>query len=108
MFSRIRVPPELKHTPPNVLEVTARASTFRNLTCPEVSALVALQDYVRVRLTQYISLLSGRLNHYAPGLSKDALDRAAAEALAYLPPGEHGQLSLEDKQLQLVFRHDCL
>eukprot|EP00198_Chlamydomonas_reinhardtii_P001203 XP_001690538.1 predicted protein [Chlamydomonas reinhardtii] len=85
MFSRIRVPPELKHTPPNVLE-----------------------DYVRVRLTQYISLLSGRLNHYAPGLSKDALDRAAAEALAYLPPGEHGQLSLEDKQLQLVFRHDCL
>lgn len=67
-----------------------------------------LQDYVRLRIAQFISLLSQRLGHYAPGLVKEALDRAAAEALAYLPLGDHGQLSLEDKQLQLVFRHDCL
>ncbi|GIL45703.1 hypothetical protein Vafri_2882 [Volvox africanus] len=85
MYTRIRVPAELKPTPPQVLE-----------------------DYVRVRITQFISHFSQRLGHYAPGFAKETLDRAAAEALAYLPPGDHGQLSLEDKQLQLVFRHDCL
>lgn len=67
-----------------------------------------MQDYVRARIGQYVSLLGQRLGHYAPGLGREAFERSAAEALACLPAGDHAQLALEDKQLQLVFRHDCL
>lgn len=63
---------------------------------------------MRTRITQFAGIYAQRIGQYVPGLSKEMLDRAASDALAVLPSGDHGQLSLEDKQLQLVFRHDCL
>jgi hypothetical protein len=128
-MQRVRVSPELKSTPPHVLEVStvalrgsggpvaarrSRRGAFKLSSCWRLPLPARRtpprprQDYVRVRLTQFLGLLSGRLGHYAPGLPAGALERAAADALACMPPGDHGQLSLEDKQLQLVFRHDCL
>lgn len=67
-----------------------------------------MQEYVRSRLTQFLGLFSRRLLQLAPGTSPDAIERAAQESLAALPPPILAALPLEQKDLQLVFRHDCL
>ncbi len=36
------------------------------------------------------------------------MDRAAAEALQAMPPPEYAPVPLQQKDLQLVFRHDCM
>lgn len=36
------------------------------------------------------------------------MQQAAAEAIASLPPPELGRVAIENRDLQLVFRHDCL
>lgn len=69
--------------------------------------LVYVQEYVRARLAQFVGLFSERLSQYMPPAHMTYVERATAEALATMPPPELGG-PLEEKQLQLVFRHDCL
>lgn len=63
------------------------------------------QEYVRARLIQFAGPFAKRLS---PELSQAAVQRAAADAIASLPAAEVGRISLESRDLQLVFRHDCL
>lgn len=44
----------------------------------------------------------------APALPPSLLEQAAAQTIAMLPPPECGPASVEHRDLQLVFRHDCL
>ena len=67
-----------------------------------------LQDYTNSRLAQFMALFSRRLLQLAPGVSPDAIERAAAEALQALPPPLMAAVPLHEKDLQLVFRHDCV
>ncbi len=43
-----------------------------------------------------------------PAMPQAMLDQAAAHTIAMLPPPEYGPASVENRDLQLVFRHDCL
>ncbi|KAK9846825.1 hypothetical protein WJX84_002893 [Apatococcus fuscideae] len=65
----------------------------------------ALEEYVRVRLIQFAGAFARRVK---PNLSQQAVQLAAAEAIASLPPPELGRVAIENRDLQLVFRHDCL
>ncbi|KAK9840330.1 hypothetical protein WJX74_007747, partial [Apatococcus lobatus] len=65
----------------------------------------ALEEYVRVRLIQFAGAFARRVK---PNLSQQAVQQAAAEAIASLPPPELGRVAIENRDLQLVFRHDCL
>ncbi len=64
-----------------------------------------MQEYVRVRLIQFAGAFARRVK---PNLSQQAVQTAAAEAIASLPPPELGRVAIENRDLQLVFRHDCL
>jgi hypothetical protein len=63
------------------------------------------QDYVRARLIQFAMPFGRRV---APALPPNLLEQAAAQTIAMLPPPEYGPASVENRDLQLVFRHDCL
>jgi len=63
------------------------------------------QEYVRARLIQFAGAFAQRI---APSLGIDLVQQAAAEAISSLPAAEVGRISLENRDLQLVFRHDCL
>lgn len=63
------------------------------------------QEYVRARLLQFAQALAGRIS---PALSPQMVQSAAFDALQSLPPPDYGGLPLEQRDLQLVFRHDCL
>eukprot|EP00803_Ostreobium_quekettii_P007979 evm.model.scf_324.1 EVM.evm.TU.scf_324.1 scf_324:1593-3902(+) len=78
----VRVPPELQNT---------RAT--------------ALEEYVRARLNQFAMSFAQRV---APRLTPEEYDRSVAETYTQLPPPEYGAISVENRELQLVFRHDCL
>ena len=43
-----------------------------------------------------------------PNLDQRLVQQAAAEAIASLPAPEFGRVAVENRDLQLVFRHDCL
>jgi len=60
---------------------------------------------VRARLIQFAVPFGRRIN---PALPQNVLDQAAAHTIAVLPPPEYGPASVENRDLQLVFRHDCL
>ena len=60
---------------------------------------------MRVRLIQFAGAFARRVK---PNLSQQAVQLAAAEAIASLPPPELGRVAIENRDLQLVFRHDCL
>lgn len=64
-----------------------------------------LEEYVRARLIQFAGAFSRRVN---PNLDQRLLQQAAAEAIASLPAPEFGRVAVENRDLQLVFRHDCL
>lgn len=64
-----------------------------------------LQEYVRARLIQFAMPFGRRV---APALPPNLLEQAAAQTIAMLPPAEYGPASVENRDLQLVFRHDCL
>ena len=64
-----------------------------------------LEEYVRARLNQFAMAFSQRV---APRLTQEEYDRAVAETYTQLPPPEYGQIAVENRELQLVFRHDCL
>jgi hypothetical protein len=64
-----------------------------------------VEDYVRARLIQFAMPFGRRV---APALPPNLLEQAAAQTIAMLPPPEYGPASVENRDLQLVFRHDCL
>ena len=69
--------------------------------------LCPLQDYVRNRLLQFIKRFGVSLGQLLPGFTPALLDRAVHDTLRVLPQPDYGQVPLERRQLQLVFRHDC-
>ncbi|BDA44884.1 probable calmodulin-binding protein 60 B at N-terminal half [Coccomyxa sp. Obi] len=78
----VRLPPELQSVPGRPLE-----------------------EYVRARLAQFAGAFARRIN---PTLNPQIVQQAAAEAIASLPAPEYGRVAVENRDLQLVFRHDCL
>ena len=67
--------------------------------------VLLLQEYVRARLIQFAGPFARRIN---PTLSQQIVQQAAAETIASLPAAEVGRVAIESRDLQLVFRHDCL
>ena len=60
------------------------------------------------RLRQFLEVYKLRILQLAPSVGTELLDKAATAALADLPTPRFGKLSLDQMELQLVFRHDCL
>lgn len=83
--SGVKVPVELLSSPPNVLE-----------------------DYVRSRLRQFVGIFNQKLLQLVPAVHADAFDRSVNEALLQTPQPDYGSVPLDFKELQLVFRHDCM
>lgn len=69
------------------------------------AAQQVLEEYVRARIVQFANAFSGRVS---PALAPGMVQRATAETIQSLPPPEPPAASLETRDLQLVFRHDCL
>jgi hypothetical protein len=63
------------------------------------------QEYVRARIVQFAGAFARRIN---PTLDVQIIQQAAAEAIASLPAPEYGRVAVENRDLQLVYRHDCL
>lgn len=105
----IRLPVELQQVPSRILEVlvelplNGKRSSFVFLDV-KINPR-ALQEYVRARLIQFAGAFSRRVN---PNLDQRLVQQAAAEAIASLPAPEFGRVAVENRDLQLVFRHDCL
>ena len=64
-----------------------------------------VQEYVRARLVQFAEAFAGLVN---PSLTPQHVRQAAADAISSLPIPRFGRVAFEDRDLQLVFRHDCL
>lgn len=64
-----------------------------------------LEAYVRERLDQFAHSLWQRV---APEVPLETFDREVANTYTELPPPEYGPVALESRELQLVFRHDCM
>ncbi|KAK9803602.1 hypothetical protein WJX72_004040 [[Myrmecia] bisecta] len=64
-----------------------------------------LEEYVRARLIQFAGEFARRM---CPTLSLQLVQQAAADAIQSLPPVDVGRVAVESRDLQLVFRHDCL
>ena len=71
-----------------------------------------LQEYVRARVQQFSQALAERLLGPAElAAARGPPDRVAAAteaALRALPPPDYAALPLEQRELQLFFRHDCV
>ncbi len=66
------------------------------------------QDYVQARIAQLFSVFNRRLSMHVPGLPQEAVNKSLAEAFSACPPPEYSIIPLEERDLQLVFRHDCM
>ena len=64
-----------------------------------------LQEYARARVLQFAQAFAARLN---PTVSPQVVQQAALDCLQALPPADYSGVALEQRDLQLVFRHDCL
>jgi hypothetical protein len=78
----VRVPPDLHAAPPRTLE-----------------------EYTRARILQFAQAFAARLN---PTVAPSVVQQAALDCLQALPPPDYSGVALEHRDLQLVFRHDCL
>ncbi|GAX78271.1 hypothetical protein CEUSTIGMA_g5713.t1 [Chlamydomonas eustigma] len=85
MIPGLRVPPELQIGSPEVLE-----------------------EYVRARIAQLISTFSRSLQLHSPAITQDLIAKSLGEALSAIPPPVYDIIPLENRDLQLVFRHDCM
>ena len=86
--------------------LTVRTTGCRSLLCrPRDLAHRCAQEYVRARLIQFAGPFARRMN---PTLPLALIQQTAAETIAALPPPEYSGASVEHRDLQLVFRHDCL
>lgn len=63
------------------------------------------QEYARARVLQFAQAFASRLN---PTVGPAVVQQAAVDCLASLPPPDYTGVALEQRDLQLVFRHDCL
>mmetsp|Transcript_10080 Transcript_10080/g.30159 ORF Transcript_10080/g.30159 Transcript_10080/m.30159 type:complete len:698 (+) Transcript_10080:368-2461(+) len=64
-----------------------------------------VEEYVRARLIQFATPFARRIN---PSMPQALIQQVAAESMAALPAPEYGPAVVENRDLQLVFRHDCL
>ncbi len=64
-----------------------------------------LEAYVQARIIQFAIAFASRIN---PALAANIVERSAKETLASLPPPQRQSASQDARDLQLVFRHDCL
>lgn len=64
-----------------------------------------LEEYVRSRLNQFSLGLERKLTSM---VNPDIFERLVAETYTQLPAPEYCDLPIEARELQLVFRHDCL
>ena len=104
----VRLPPELQGVPGRPLEVRPTYIALQDATCASRLSdclRCGAQEYVRARLIQFAGAFARRVN---PTLSPQIVQQAAAEAIASLPAPEYGRVAVENRDLQLVFRHDCL
>jgi hypothetical protein len=60
---------------------------------------------VRSRLLQFSPALASRIT---PGIQPELLEQAALDALRSLPAPDYAAAPIEARDLQIVFRHDCL
>ncbi|KAG1669208.1 hypothetical protein FOA52_001459 [Chlamydomonas sp. UWO 241] len=67
-----------------------------------------LEEYVQNRIAQLVSVFTRRLQSHAPALPNEVISKSLAEAYQAVPPPEYSVIPLEDRDLQLVFRHDCM
>ena len=102
----VSIPSELQNSSPELLEVCVPPTTFI-CCCPEFIAHAPLQDYVRSRIVQLINTFTRILRNNVPSLSPEAISQSLAEALSAIPPPIYDVVPLENRELQLVFRHDC-
>ena len=65
----------------------------------------ATQEYTRARILQFAQAFAARLN---PTVAPSVVQQAALDCLQALPPPDYSGVALEHRDLQLVFRHDCL
>lgn len=65
----------------------------------------APQDYARARILQFASAFAARLN---PTVAPGVVQQAARDCLGGLPAPDYSGVPVEQRDLQLVFRHDCL
>lgn len=101
----VQFPAELQSARSDVLEV----GTSEICTPPAaIHAGGSLQEYVQSRIAQLISVFSRRLQHHVPGLPSELITKSLTEAFSQVPPPEYSIIPLEDRDLQLVFRHDCM
>lgn len=75
---------------------------------PNASVSANTQEYVRSRLAQYAGLFHERIVSYMPNIGRGMVERVAGEAASLMPAPDHAASALEERNLQLVFRHDCL
>lgn len=69
-----------------------------------------LQGVYRDHISQFVSSFGQRLAQLVPGAAPSVIEQAAQDALVALPLPVAGmqQPAIEQLELQLVFRHDCL
>lgn len=66
---------------------------------------MAVQEYVRARILQFAPAFAGRIT---PNLNPSIVQQAAVDAIQSLPPADYSGATLDARDMQLVFRHDCL
>lgn len=81
----VKVPKELQAVPANILE-----------------------DYVEARLLQILRQFAPRLQQLIPAAQPEIIEGVMRHALQAIPPPDYSQIQVEDMDLQLVFRHECL
>ena len=103
----VNLPPELQQVPSRVLEVRLRQEVLKQALCLRLTYAESgtTQDYVRARLVQFASAFARLIN---PTLAQQNIRQAAADAISSLPAPQSGKIAFEQRDLQLVFRHDCL
>ena len=105
----VRLPPELQGAPGRPLEVSSSPGIrIQRISLPALHSpqlRCVSQEYVRARIIQFAGAFARRVN---PNLAPQIVQQAAAEAIASLPAPEYGRVAVENRDLQLVFRHDCL
>lgn len=98
---RVQLPP----SPPLPPHTTGRLSVPpRTLPRAPLSPPTA-QEYTRARILQFAQAFAARLN---PTVAPSVVQQAALDCLQALPPPDYSGVALEHRDLQLVFRHDCL
>lgn len=109
----VRIPRELLQAPQQQLEVRTgswrgQGPLPRSPRRPDTPTTFSPphQEYTRNRIMQFALAFSARVS---PNLSLQVVQRAAFETVAQLPPPEAVPAGgIEARDLQLVFRHDCL